>query len=247
MKIRAAAHVHSDWSYDGSWPLQRIASFFKRAGYGCVLTSEHDESFTADRWRCYRDACTNNSEGDFLIVPGIEYSDPMNIVHVLVWGNIPFLGARRETEEVLREVKEYQGVAVLAHPSRRQAWQKFKSEWVPLLLGMEQWNRKVDGVAPSPEAIAIMKQNPQLFPFVGLDFHRINQFFPLAMTFELAGGLVEDVIMNCLLKKKVRAEIMGIPIDCFSQGILYRTVRRLEDLRQNIRRIIKMKAKFKGH
>lgn len=234
MKVRAAAHVHSDWSYDGSWSLQRIASFFKGAGYRCVFTSEHDNSFTNDRWRCYREYCTNNSNGDFLIVPGIEYSDPMNVVHVLVWGNIPFLGARRDTEEVLREVKEYNGVAVLAHPSRKQAWQEFRSQWVPLLIGVEQWNRKVDGVAPSPEAIAIIKQNPQLFPFVGLDFHRINQFFPLAMTLELSGELVEDVIISSLLKKKAKAEVAGIPIDCFSKGLLFKTVGCFEFLRQNI-------------
>jgi len=170
-------------------------------------------------------------------VPGIEYSDPLNVVHVLVWGDIPFLGRGRKTKELLQEVNEFQGVAVMAHPSRRQAWQQYEHCWTPLLLGMEQWNRKVDGVAPSPEAIAIIKQNPRLLPFVGLDLHRVNQFFPLSMTLELSGGLVEDVIMDYLRERKGRALVGGIPINCFSKGILYRTVRGFESVRQNIRKV----------
>lgn len=247
MKIRAAAHVHSDWSHDCKWPLSRIAVFFKRAGYHCVLTSEHDVSFNNDRWQAYRKACLENSADDFLIVPGIEYSDPLNIVHVLVWGNIPFLGAGRETEELLREVREYQGVAVMAHPSRRQAWQKYKSQWAPLLSGMEQWNRKVDGVAPSQEASSLLKQSPGLLPFVGLDFHRANQFFPLSMVWQLNGRLIEEESLDCLRQKKGRAKVAGVSIDYFSKGTLCRAVKGIEHFRQYLRRIIKRKTKHTEH
>jgi hypothetical protein len=239
MKIRAAAHVHSDWSHDGSWPLSRIASCFKKAGYHCVLTSEHDESFNNDRWQSYRKACIENSTDDFLIVPGIEYSDPFNIVHVLVWGNIPFLWVGRETEELLQEVKEFQGVAVMAHPSRKQAWQKYRSQWAPLLSGMEQWNRKEDGVAPSQEAISLLKQNPGLLPFVGLDFHRANQFFPLYMALQLNGKLNEEWVLDELRENKGRAKMAGVSIDYFSKGTLNKTVKGLEHFRQYLRRIIK--------
>ena len=242
MKIRAAAHVHSDWSHDGSWPLSRIVFWFKRAGYQCVLTSEHDESFNNDRWQSYRKACIENSTDDFLIVPGIEYSDRLNIVHVLVWGNIPFLGAGRETEELLREVKEFQGVAVLAHPSRRQAWQKYKSQWTPLLLGMEQWNRKEDGVAPSQEAISLLEQNPGLLPFGGLDFHRANQFFPLSIALQLNGRMIEEEVLDRLRAKRGRAKMAGVSIDYFSKGTLYEAVKGIEHFRRYLRRIIKGKS-----
>lgn len=242
MKIRSAVHVHSDWSHDGSWPLSRIASCFKRAGCNCVLTSEHDESFNNDRWQSYRKACIENSADDFLIVPGIEYSDRLNVVHVLVWGNVPFLGVGRETEELLREVKEFQGVAVMAHPSRKRAWQKYRSQWSPLLLGVEQWNRKVDGVAPSQEGISLLRQNTGLLPFVGLDFHRANQFFPLSMAWQLNGGLIEEEALNRLREKKSRAKVAGVSIDYFSKGTLYKAVKGIEHFRQCLRRIIKWKT-----
>jgi hypothetical protein len=239
MKIRAATHVHSDWSHDGSWPLSKIASWFKKGGWHCVLTSEHDESFNNDRWQSYREACIENSSDDFLILPGIEYSDPSNIVHVLVWGNIPFLGAGRETEELLRATKELQAVAVLAHPSRRQAWQNYRSQWTPLLSGVEQWNRKVDGVAPSLEGLSLIKQNPGLLPFVGLDFHRANQLFPLSMELQLNGRLIEEELLDLLREKKGLAKIAGISIDYFSKGTLYKAVNGIEHFRQYLRKIVK--------
>ena len=48
-RIRAAVHVHSEWSYDGSWPLTRIATAFSRRGYRAVLMAEHDRGFDAHR------------------------------------------------------------------------------------------------------------------------------------------------------------------------------------------------------
>ncbi len=54
--IRAAVHVHTDWSYDGSWDLEALARELKRRGYGAVLTAEHDRTFDAGRWARYRGA-----------------------------------------------------------------------------------------------------------------------------------------------------------------------------------------------
>lgn len=241
MKIRIASHVHSDWSHDGKWPLSKIASYFKKGGLHCILTSEHDESFNNDRWQSYREACIENSSADFLIVPGIEYSDPFNIVHVLVWGDIPFLGAGRETDDLLREVKEFQGVAVLAHPSRRQAWQKYRSQWTPFLSGVEQWNRKADGVAPSREAISLIKQNTGLQSFVGLDFHLWNQFFPLYIELQIKGNLCEEDLLDLLREKKGRVKMAGVSIDYFSKGAFYKAVNGMEYFRQYLRKIVKGK------
>jgi hypothetical protein len=246
MKIRAAAHVHSDWSYDGSWSLSRISSCFKGAGYNCVFTSEHDKSFNQDRWQSYRKACVENSADDFLIVPGIEYSDRLNIVHVLVWGNIPFLGSERETEELLQEVTKFKGIAVLAHPSRKQAWQEYKSQWGSFLSGIEQWNRKVDGVAPSQEALSLLKQNPRLMSFVGLDFHRANQLFPLYMTFQINGRLDEEHVLEELREGKCRAKVAGVSIEYLSRGTLHKAVKGIEQFRQFLRRMIKEKQDIRN-
>ena len=37
-RVRVAAHVHSDWSYDGTWSLSKIATTFARLGYDAVLS-----------------------------------------------------------------------------------------------------------------------------------------------------------------------------------------------------------------
>ncbi len=241
MTVRAATHVHSDWSYDGRWPLSIIPTVFRKAGYHCVLTTEHDVTFSNSRWQSYRKACIENSTDDFLIVPGIEYSDRHNIVHVMVWGNIPFLGVGRRTEELLQEVKELEGVAVLAHPSRRNAWQKYETNWASLLLGIEQWNRKTDGVAPSREAMHLLKQETGLLPFVGLDFHRANQFFPLYMAFQIKGRLTEKKVLDELRSKRIELKMAGVSTKHLSNGIFYEATNGAEKLRRILRRIIKGK------
>ena len=91
-RIRVAAHVHSDWSYDGRWSLERIAQVFGLLGYDAVLLAEHDRGFDAARWKALRAGCARASTERTQLVPGIEYSDPTNAVHVPVWGDIPFLG-----------------------------------------------------------------------------------------------------------------------------------------------------------
>jgi hypothetical protein len=195
--VPAACHVHSEWSYDAKWDLPRLAAEFERNGYRVVMMAEHDRGFTETRRLQHREACARASTETVLVVPGLEYADPDNVVHVLVWGAVPFLGEGRPTLEILRGVKDHGGVAVIAHPSRRNAWQKFDPAWYDYLLGMEIWNRKTDGWAPSAEAQRLIRGSPMM-PFVSLDFHAANQMFPLSMALELDGGLDEGSVLRCL-------------------------------------------------
>jgi len=176
----------------------------------------------------------------------MEYSDPMNIVHVLVWGNLPFLGMKREIERLLQEVEEWKGVAVLAHPSRKHAWQQFKPQWRDYLLGVEKWNRKVDGVAPSPEAFRLINQNIGFIPFVGLDFHRINQLFPLSMEGQIQGRLCEEEVLIGLIEKKFHAKVAGVSITHFSRGVLCKFFKTIEYFRKNLRKIVKINNRKKN-
>src|ERR1700690_1085346 len=121
MEVLAASHIHSDWSYDGSWSLQALSKRFCERGYRVLMMTEHDRGFTPDRFAEYREACAEASSPEMLVMPGIEYSDADNRVHVLVWG-VPFLGEELPTAEMLEAVRLANGVAVLAHPSRRSAW-----------------------------------------------------------------------------------------------------------------------------
>src|ERR1700753_43534 len=127
--IKAACHVHSNWSYDGKWAVDKLAVAMKERGYRLMLMTEHDLGFTEARRLEHREACAKASSKDFLVVPGIEYSDAKNLVHILVWGPVPFLGEGVPTGELLQKVAAANGVAVFAHPSRKNAWQTYDPSW----------------------------------------------------------------------------------------------------------------------
>src|SRR5205814_8273350 len=84
--VRAAAHVHSEWSYDASWALPDLARAFARRGYDVVLMAEHDRGFDETRWDEYKRACAQAGGDRILLVPGMEYEDAADGVHVPVCG-----------------------------------------------------------------------------------------------------------------------------------------------------------------
>jgi predicted metal-dependent phosphoesterase TrpH len=197
--IRAAAHVHTDWSYDGSWELAELARELKRRGYGAVLTAEHDRTFDAERWKRYRAACTvvEGAVG-IPICPGIEYSDPDNVVHVPVWGaEVPFLGAGRDSAGLIAAAADQGAAAVLAHPGRKYAWCRLDPRSFELLAGIEVWNRKYDGWAPGRVGTELAREH-SLAPFFGLDFHTHRQFFPLAMAIDVEPGASGAAVARAL-------------------------------------------------
>src|SRR5208337_4178720 len=142
MQVLAACHVHSAWSYDGSWTLDALSKKFSNRGYRVLMMTEHDRGFSEARLCEFREACAKASAEKILVLPGIEYSDSENRIHVLVWGQVPFLGEGLPTGEMLEKVRAARGFAVLAHPSRRDAWKSFEPAWSDRLLGIEVWNRK---------------------------------------------------------------------------------------------------------
>jgi hypothetical protein len=227
--FRVAPHVHSEWSYDGSWTLAKVASAFGHRGYRAVLLAEHDRGFDENRWAAYRNACAQASTSKTLLVPGIEYSDPVDTVHVPVWGDIPFLGEGLETAELLRRVKRVGGLAVLAHPARRNALRQLMPEWLPYLLGVELWNGKYDGFAPNRAAANLLQSRSELLPMVALDFHTARHFRPLAMVLELDRGLTEEAIIEAMRARRTRPTAYRLPAPSFvhgATGSLFRDVER---------------------
>ena len=211
MEISAACHLHSSWSYDGSWPLESLSASLAARGYRVLLMTEHDRGFTEARLLEYREACAAASSDKLLVVPGIEYSDAENRVHVLVWGDVPFLGEGLPTYQMLKAVRAHDGVAVLAHPARKSAWKCYEPEWADLLLGVEAWNRKYDGWAPG-RMNAIFERSEALIQFVGLDFHTRRQFFPLSMMLKLDGEITEQTVVQSLRSNRCTAQAFGLPL-----------------------------------
>lgn len=245
--IRVATHVHSDWSYDASWGLSDLANAFRRRGYRAILMAEHDRGFDQQRWDAYREACAQTSTDDMLLVPGIEYSDPPNEVHVLVWGSVPFLGEALETDELLRRIERADGLAVLAHPRRDSVLTKLDPEWLRYVIGIELWNRKYDGYAPNREVAELLRERPELLPFASLDFHRQRHFHPLAMVIESEGGVTEDGIIDALRNRRARPTAYRLPALEFSSGPAWPVLREIERARKGglvqIRRVASLRKR----
>lgn len=223
-----AAHVHSSWSYDGSWTLEQIARSFARRGYRAVLLSEHSQTFTAAKWAQYQLACAEASRPNLLLVPGIEYSDVDNVLHIPVWGaEMPFLGQCPEPRPLLEGVIDSAGVSVLAHPGRREAWRRVDPEWISLLSGIEIWNRKYDGWSPNSAAVDLVRDE-KLSPFVTLDFHTRRQFFPLAMRATVPDRVTPAAIYAALRQGECRPEMLRLPVSAFTSGPLALAARSAE-------------------
>lgn len=235
--IRAAAHVHSDWSYDGSWALDDLSAALKRRGYDAVLMAEHDRGFDQERWLEYRQACAAATAGvGILVVPGIEYSDPENVVHVPVWGeDLPFLGEGRRTADLIAEAAEAGAAPMLAHPERRDAWNRVGQESIERLVGVEVWNRKYDGWAPGSLASELCGRNEGITPFFGLDFHTHRQFFPLAMGIDVEPTATSVDVIDALLQRRCRPLAFGVDGGRFLRGPGLGAARAAERSRRMVR------------
>lgn len=239
MTVKAVLHIHSAWSYDGKWNLSKIANFFGTLGYDLILTAEHDRTFDDESWVDYQKACLKASTKRTLIIPGMEYSDADNIVHILVWGVSEFLGKNLKTGDLLQKANIKKGICVLAHPGRRNAWQKLEKSWIPLLHGIEIWNRKFDGIAPSQEAVEILRANHRIVPFAGLDFHQANQAYPLSMSIVIDGTLSTENVFHALRKSQCAPMVYGLSATHFTKGMPFSISKIADRARRTLSRIIK--------
>jgi hypothetical protein len=244
--IRAAAHVHSDWSYDGSWTLAALAQEFGNRGYDVLLMTEHDRGFDEDRWLAYRRACAAASEGGALLVPGIEYSDSKNLAHVAVWGDLPFLGEGRATDELLADVASRGGAAMFAHPDRREAWRMLDGDSAASLVGIEVWNRKYDGWAPGRVGTRLCEQHSAIVPFFGLDFHTRRQLFPLAMIIDAEQPGTVETVVDALLARRCRPVAFGVRGGRLTQGVGLATARSAEASRRVMRPVVRRWRRFRS-
>jgi hypothetical protein len=243
---RVAAHVHSEWSDDASWSLSRIVTTFGRLGYSVVLMSEHSRGFSSAKWGEYVDACEVASNGRVTLVPGIEYGDSDDVVHIPVWGRVPFLGEAPHIGTLLAEVTESGGTAVWAHPWRRDAWRRFDPAWSQYLGAVEVWNRKYDGIAPNPNSFDISRSYGTA-AFVSLDFHTRRQLFPLSLTLRLNGVAGQEEGTNARMVSTTAAGVdqvysalgtgsffpraFGLPLQRVAEGPLGGALRALERVR----------------
>lgn len=241
--MRVVLHCHSTWSYDGHWSLDAIARLYGRFGVDAVMMSEHDTGFEPARFGEYRASCAAASTANCTLIPGIEYSSPDNDIHILTWGMEHFLAEHRPVSETLKAVTKAGGVAVFAHPARRNAAEAYDPSWTPDLSGIELWNRKTDGIAPGDKAAQLLSETG-LPATVGQDFHRLNQLYPLTMTLPRPKGDLEAGLVAALKAGEMRPEAFRRPVYDAS-GQLNRTAHdRAEALRRRLR---DLRNRFRGH
>ena len=231
--LSVALHMHSNWSYDGRWSLSAIARIYGALGVDVVMMTEHDTGFQPERFPEYVAACAAASTSRCRIVPGIEYSDPGNDIHILTWGLDRFLAEHRPVPETLAAVAEAGGVAILAHPVRRDAWSLFDPDWFGGLHGIELWNRKSEGIAPgrrSEEMIALSG----LPATVGQDFHRLTQLDPLTMAVAHPDGDLESGLVAALRAGKMEPRAFGRAVVASDGRVLRSGHDRAESLRRRM-------------
>lgn len=154
------------------------------------------------KWAEYVDACSTASNGRITLVPGIEYGDEEDVVHIPVWGRVPFFGEAPPIGNLLAQVAEAGGTAVWAHPWRRDAWRRADPSWYNQLGAVEVWNRKYDGIAPSSFCVELSRRH-EMQAWVALDFHTRRQLFPLWLNLELNGRVepaLESVTPDAVLR-----------------------------------------------
>jgi hypothetical protein len=238
MTVKAAFHVHSEWSYDAKLTLADIAALFRRRHFDAVFMCEHDRGFSAERLRAYVAACQEASVDGPLLVPGIEYADADDRVHVPVWGSVPFLGEGVSTSRLLQEVGEHDGVSVLAHPRRRDAWEIVERDWLERCTGIEIWTRKYDGWAPNRRACQWAAE-AGLVGVAALDLHQPRQIFPLAMALEIGAPpngapLSVGSCIDALRSGRCYAVIGGLRAAPLTKGGFGGAARAVETLRRPV-------------
>jgi hypothetical protein len=206
---------------------------------------EHSRGFSADKWEEYVEACSAASDSRITLVPGIEYGDKDDVVHIPVWGRVPFFGEAPAIGDLLNKVAEAGGTAVWAHPWRREAWRRADQSWYEQLKAVEVWNRKYDGIAPNSRCIDLSRRH-DIPAFVTLDFHTRRQLFPLSLTLALNGdasqvteGVTLDRVYGALNAGQFSCRGLGMPLRWLTDGASADLLRVLERARRTAARLVR--------
>jgi hypothetical protein len=234
MMLKVIAHIHTTCSYDGKWEFDKLVKYFEGQGCHVLLMTEHDKGFTQEKFEEYINMCHQASHENFLVIPGIEYGDKDNRVHILTWGEVPFLGENQETIDVLKAVKKFDVISVMAHPSRRDAWKCYNPEWSSYLSGIELWNRKEDGFKPSEVGGDLLSRNLHIKPYVVLDFHGPKQIFPLYLKMPRPSSFDVESILSQLKQGNFEPCFWKFPAGWCQSGLGLRTLKVLDYMRKKI-------------
>jgi hypothetical protein len=181
--------------------LDTVARLGEYLGASAVVMSEHDYEFTSLKWDDYTSACRQASTRKCAVVPGIEYSSSNDDIHIVTVGTPYFHGARRNLVDTITAVRAEGGAAILAHPSRRNCFDKITADVLAVLDGVEIWNRKADGLLPA-KAYFNFARSHGLATTVGMDLHAWRQVFPMWNEIDAGPGPLDGKIVATALRQR---------------------------------------------
>ena len=193
-------HVHSTLSYDGEHTLAELASFGRKCGYSFIGMTEHSDTFDDAKMKALIEECRRLSDGEFLLIAGIEFSCEGNL-HLIGLGIRQFTSAR-DPIVVARFIRAQGGLAIVSHPSR------YGYEIPPALVGeingIEVWNASNDSrFVPDRRVMDLWRRlrqhNQALAAFGGQDLHRITRQRQVKLVLGgQHGELTAEGILACL-------------------------------------------------
>jgi len=180
-----------------------------------LAVSDHAEVFDEERMRQYVADCASLSNGQFLVIPGLEFAVKGGSIHILGYGITRRVHASN-MEQLVDAIHQAGGIAVLAHPPKGgiNLIGAIKSK----LDGIEVWNVRYDGtIAPRAESFQLLrrvrKSNLKAAAYCGVDFHKMGQARkPVYIEVETE-HLEQGEIMSALRERRftVRGSNIQIP------------------------------------
>jgi hypothetical protein len=220
MTIDCLLHVHSSFSYDSETDLADIAQTARRHGIRCVLMSEHNNFMDAEQTAALVRRCDELSDDRLLIVPGLELAFDSNRIHLLAFGTRRYIGSSGADctfASLIDQVHEAGGLAVLAHPSHRQASSLIELKDLQRLDGIEIWNVKNGNkFVPTASDLRLLERvrtaGGPAFGFAGVDWHHLNRFCRLVVRVEVR-RLDQDAVFSELRQGRfsVHGRFVSVP------------------------------------
>ena len=202
MTVDCLVHVHSSFSYDSKTDLADIARVARAHGIRCVLMSEHNNFMTAADMERFVKRCDELSDDALLIVPGLELAFDANRIHLLAFGVRKYIGSvgpECTFASLVTAIREAGGVAVLAHPSHRQAIERIDPGDLDALDGIEIWNVK-NGNRFFPTTADVVtlhnarKRSARPLAFAGVDWHHLDKFARVVLRVDTPGLRAGEVL-----------------------------------------------------
>jgi hypothetical protein len=176
--------------------MAELATWYKDRSYQFIAMGEHSQDLSEEKVERLKTLCVENSDAQFYILPGIEYSCRGGI-HIFAPGTTRLI---QETDPVAvaNDIRSQGGFAILAHP-QRLGW-NCPEELLLAVDAVEIWNVSYDGkYLPSfraPKAFRRMQRvNPHLQAIAGHDFHRKAGFYDIGVEIEV-GELSQSEVLK---------------------------------------------------